>query len=115
MYLSEADLSEKQRSRGYRVVVNPEARVTHDMETAGTTGVLRNIRMTEPVRAYLVGRNRILYMRMHRNRVQFVVFLASFSQLLPCCTLCSSFWAGVTGRTSSARTREGCSLRWWDG
>lgn len=77
MYLGEADLSERLRRKAYRMVVDTSSRVTHEIEVGGMKGMLRNIHITEPVRAYFVARNRILFMRLNRSRTRFLLFLVS--------------------------------------
>jgi len=75
MYMGETDAAERIRSLGHIIAVNMESRVIHNMETDEMRGLVRNIHITEPRRAYFVGRNRILFMRMHRTAPEFVVFL----------------------------------------
>ncbi|MDV3243539.1 MAG: glycosyltransferase [Nitrososphaerales archaeon] len=82
MYLGEADLSERISRLAYRIVVDPAARVIHHIESGRMKGVLRNIHITEPARAYFVGRNRILYMRRNRSRLVFLVFLLVFQPVI---------------------------------
>jgi len=82
MYLGEADLSEKLRKINYRVVVNPLGVVTHLIESRGMTGLLRNIHITEPARAYFVGRNRIVFMRYHAGWLRYFVFLVFFQPVI---------------------------------
>lgn len=58
-YLGEADLAEKMKRLGYRFVVTPEAKVWHEIET----GMARGSHIRTEKRAYLVGRNRLLWLK----------------------------------------------------
>lgn len=78
MYLGEADLSERLRGLGYGMAIVPQARAIHSIESHGLTGLLRNVHITEPARAYFVGRNRILFMRKNRNTRTFLAYLVLF-------------------------------------
>lgn len=78
MYLAEADASERLHHLGLKVAVNPAAIVVHEMDGGGLRGLMRNIHITDPARAYFVGRNRILFMRLHRTAPQFLLFLLFF-------------------------------------
>jgi hypothetical protein len=79
IYLSEADFSEKMRKIGWSAVVVPSARVYHDVPVMrGTRGLLRNVHITEPSRAYYVARNRIIFMRRYRNPVEQLIFFSFF-------------------------------------
>ena len=83
MYLSEADFAARLKRRGFRAVVVPRARVWHNIPPLdGTSSLLRGVHITEPVRAYFVGRNRLLYMRRYSNRIAFViVFIHLYAML----------------------------------
>lgn len=82
MYLSEADFAERMHGRGFLAVVNPHAVVVHRIKVGGAEGALRNAHITEPIRAYLVAKNRILYMRRHRSPGNFLVFLFLFQPII---------------------------------
>ena len=79
MYLSEADLGARMAERGTSAVVVPDAKVWHNIPPLkGASSLLRGVHITEPVRAYFVGRNRLLYMRRHRGALAFLVNAAVF-------------------------------------
>jgi len=82
MYLAEADASERIRRLGLKVIVNPAAVVVHEIEAGGLRDLMRNIHITDAARAYFVGRNRILFMRMHRGAFKFVLFLIFFQPMI---------------------------------
>ena len=64
-YLGEADLAERLKRLGYHFFVVPQARVWHDIERGSIT---RNSHIRNEQRAYLVGRNRLLFLRLYRSR-----------------------------------------------
>jgi len=83
MYLGEADLAARLRKEGYRTLVVPASKVWHNITPLeGTSGLLRGIHITEPVRAYFVGRNRLLYMRRHSNPLAFLLHVVIFEPVI---------------------------------
>jgi glycosyltransferase involved in cell wall biosynthesis len=78
MYLGEADLSERLRKAGYRIVVNTESIAYHSIPSLGMKGLLRNIHIENPTRSYLVARNRKIFMRKHRPKLVFLIYLLVF-------------------------------------
>jgi GT2 family glycosyltransferase len=83
MYLSEADLAARLRERGYKALVVPASKIWHNITPLeGTSGLLRGIHITEPTRAYFVGRNRLLYMRRHSNRLVFLLHVVIFEPVI---------------------------------
>jgi GT2 family glycosyltransferase len=83
MYLSEADLAARLKRRGFRAIVVPRARVWHNIPPLdGTASLLRGVHITEPVRAYFVGRNRLLYMRRYSNRFAFLIHVIVFEPVI---------------------------------
>lgn len=82
MYLSEADWASRMAERGFAALVVPSAKVYHDIEPVlGTGSLLRGVHITEPVRAYFVARNRLLFMRMHRSPIAFLLHVTFFQPL----------------------------------
>jgi len=78
MYLGEADLSERLSKQRCQVIVDSGARIAHHIPDRGFSSVLRNVHITEPSRAYFVGRNRIIFMRKHRNLASYFIFVIVF-------------------------------------
>ena len=68
-YMGEADLAERMKRLGYRFVVAPGAKVWHDIEPVrGIKSILRGSHIRSEKRAYLVGRNRLLFLRLYHPR-----------------------------------------------
>jgi len=83
MYLSEADLAARLKERGYKALIVPASKVWHNITPLqGTSGLLRGMHITEPVRAYFVGRNRLLYMRRHSNPLAFLLHVVIFEPVI---------------------------------
>lgn len=83
MYLSEADLAARLKKKGFTSFVVPASKVWHSIAPLeGTGSLLRGIHITEPVRAYFVGRNRIFYMRRHSNSAAFLVHVIIFEPVI---------------------------------
>jgi GT2 family glycosyltransferase len=82
MYLSEADFAARLKERNLGAVVVPGARVWHSIAPLeGTASLLRGVHITEPTRAYFVGRNRLLYMRKHGAPKSFLLHVIVFEPL----------------------------------
>jgi GT2 family glycosyltransferase len=82
MYLGEADLSERLRNAGYRIVVNTESIAYHSIPSLGMNGLLRNIHIENPTRSYLVARNRKIFMKKHRPKPIFLIYLLVFDPVI---------------------------------
>lgn len=83
MYLSEADLAARLKENGFRAVVVPAARIWHSIAPLdGASSLLRGVHITEPARAYFVGRNRLLYMRKHGSVTSFLIHVAIFEPVI---------------------------------
>lgn len=84
-YLAEADLAERMKALGYRFVITPKAKVWHNISSERSIrNLARASHIRGPKRAYLVGRNRLLFLRMHKGARTFLI-CAIF--LLPFLTL----------------------------
>ena len=74
-FLGEADLAERMRRLGFRFVVAPKARVWHHIGKGRARG--SHIRTKE--RAYLVGRNRLIFLKLYYPRRFFLhLFILPF-------------------------------------
>jgi GT2 family glycosyltransferase len=83
IYLSEADFSERMKSRGFHALVVPSAVVWHDVPAlAGIRSLLRHIHITEPSRAYYVARNRIIFVKKYRKLWQKLLFMLFFLPMI---------------------------------
>jgi len=83
MYLSEADFAARLRENNMSAIVVPDARVWHSIAPLqGAASLLRGVHITEPARAYFVGRNRLLYMRKHAKARSFLIHVAVFEPVI---------------------------------
>lgn len=102
MYLSEADLAARLRESGFDALVVPASRVWHSIAPLeGASSLLRGVHITEPVRAYFVGRNRLFYMRRHGDPVSFLVHVAVFQPVF----MLIHVFAILSGRSRTPRTQ----------
>jgi GT2 family glycosyltransferase len=102
MYLSEADFAARLKEKGFSAAVVPAARIWHSIAPLeGRSSLLRGIHITEPVRAYFVGRNRLLYMRRHANLAAFLLHVAVFEPVL----ISIHLFAMLSGPSRGAKTR----------
>jgi GT2 family glycosyltransferase len=100
IYLSEADFAERMKKIGYKALVVPGSRVFHDVPVDLRRTSLRDMHITEPIRAYYVARNRIVYMRLHRSTSEFLAFLFLFEPLIVITHLVSILLAANARRPS---------------
>jgi GT2 family glycosyltransferase len=84
IFLSEADYSERLRRFGFRVLVVPAAKVWHDVPIPSGSAFLsrRAMHITDPVRAYFVARNRILFMWRYSKISEFLLFFVLFEPFI---------------------------------
>jgi GT2 family glycosyltransferase len=83
MYLSEADFAASLKESGFTAFVVPTAKVWHSIAPLeGGSSLLRGVHITEPARAYFVGRNRLLYMRRHGSPASFLAHVAIFEPVI---------------------------------
>jgi GT2 family glycosyltransferase len=82
MYLGEADLSARLRGGRFGIVLVPAAIALHDIPPMeGGISLLRGVHITEPVRAYFVGRNRLMFMKRHSSLGAFAIHVAVFEPM----------------------------------
>jgi GT2 family glycosyltransferase len=82
IYLSEADFAERMKGTREKAVVVPDSKVFHDVPVDLRRASIRDMHMTEPLRAYYVARNRIVYMSLHRKAGEFLIFLFLFEPVI---------------------------------
>ena len=76
-YLGEADLAERIKALGYHFLVDPDALVWHDIEPVkGLKSIARGAHIRNEQRAYLVGRNLLLFLKLHRPKRTFALHIA---------------------------------------
>jgi GT2 family glycosyltransferase len=82
IYLSEADFAERMQGTRQRAVVVPDSKVYHDVPVELRRASIREMHITEPLRAYYVARNRTIYMRLHRKAGEFLIFVFLFAPVV---------------------------------
>jgi len=73
----ESDLAERARMMGYKVLYCPKALTYHKLLLPGNNRKPFKL----PMRAYFQARNRIVYMKKHSSRWQFLIFMLCFYPL----------------------------------
>jgi GT2 family glycosyltransferase len=83
MYLSEADFAARLKESHLGAIVVPDALVWHSIAPMrGAASLLRGVHITEPARAYFVGRNRLLYMKLHGGPIAFILHVVAFEPVI---------------------------------
>lgn len=79
IHYEEADFGQRVRMAGYRLVMNPKAKVWHDVPLKlHTDTVLKLLHIRSVQRTYFVSRNRLIFMRKYAGAFRFFLFLFLF-------------------------------------
>jgi len=80
IHYDEADLGERVRKTGYKIVCNPRAKVWHDLPLPEEIeDKARLFHVHDELRAYYAGRNRVLFHKRHSQWWQFLIFILLFN------------------------------------
>ena len=82
IHYDEADFGERVRKAGYKVVCDPKAKVWHDIPSPKSKNFNRKFHLTNDMRAYYAGRNRILFHKKYNSFIQSLVFFPIFMPLI---------------------------------
>jgi len=67
---------------GYKVMFCPEAKLWHRLGKDENTKTIRGLGFNLPMRAYYFARNRVIFMKRHAPKINFLVFLFFFFPLM---------------------------------
>jgi hypothetical protein len=82
-YYDEGDFGERVKKAGYKIVFNPKAKVWHDIPLPeGSKEKARYFGVHDEVRAYYIGRNRIIFCKKYSRLWQFLIFILIFNWLI---------------------------------
>jgi hypothetical protein len=76
MVYCDADFCVRLWKTGHRIVLAPKAKLWHKVKPPST--VVEHLGMKTPVMAFLIGRNRIIFMRKNAPKANFMLFLTIF-------------------------------------
>jgi GT2 family glycosyltransferase len=83
IHYDEADFGERIKKAGYKIVFNPKAKVWHDTPLPEESKEkVRYFGVHNELRAYYVGRNRILFCKKYSRWWQFLIFVSIFNWLI---------------------------------
>jgi GT2 family glycosyltransferase len=83
IHYEEADLGERARRAGFRVVCNPSAKTWHDIALPSKTDDRTRIyHLQNDMRAYYSGRNRVLFFKKYASSFRFLLFVSIFNWIL---------------------------------
>jgi len=77
----EADLGERVRRMGYKVVCNPKAKIWHDIPLLDKDKASLHY-VSSSSRAYYVARNRIIFHKKYSKRLQFIIYITIFNWIV---------------------------------
>ncbi|MDW5561796.1 MAG: glycosyltransferase family 2 protein [Methanomassiliicoccus sp.] len=102
IHYEEADLGERARRKGFRVMCNPRAKTWHDIPVPKKgDDKTRTHHLQNDIRAYYSGRNRVLFLKKYASPVRYLLFISLFNWPLTC----YYFRIMLTARTKNRRER----------
>jgi GT2 family glycosyltransferase len=101
----DADLGVRIWKLGYRVMYAPRGKLWHKVHKSPKPNFLEISGIPDPIRAYLVARNRIIFLRKHSSLGNFARFCVAF---LP------AYFAYYSMITIASRRRD-CTFAFWRG
>lgn len=82
IHYEESDFCQRIKKSGYKIILNPSAKVWHDIELISEKGNLsRYFHLQNETRAYYAGRGRIMFMRKYASSFQYLIFSLIFMPL----------------------------------
>lgn len=83
IHYEEADLGERVRRGGFRVVCNPLAKTWHDIPAPFKgDDKTRTHHLQNGVRAYYSGRNRVVFFKKYASTVSYILFISAFNWIM---------------------------------
>ncbi len=81
MTYGDTDFGFRTREAGFKVVFCPEAKLWHCLEMDENIKTVRALGYNLPMRAYYFARNRVIFMKIHVPRLNFIIFMLFFFPL----------------------------------
>lgn len=82
IHYDEADFCKRLKNVGYNILMNPNAKIWHDMPLiTSKKDLFRYFHMQNESRAYYTAKNRVVYMKKYATRVQYFIFTLFFMPL----------------------------------
>jgi hypothetical protein len=79
IHYEEADFGARVRLNGYKIILNPQAKIWHDISVRTQNGgLLSSLHMTSAQRTFFVSRNRIIFMKKYAGALRFFLFCFLF-------------------------------------
>lgn len=80
IHYEEADLGERARQGGFKVVCNPRAKTWHDIPVPKKgDDKTRTHHLQNDIRAYYSGRNRVLFLKKYASPIKYLLFISLFN------------------------------------
>jgi len=81
IHYDEADLGERVRRAGYKIVCNPKAKVWHDIPLLDKEKATQHY-VSSSLRAYYTARNRIIFHKKYSKKLQFLIYIIVFNWII---------------------------------
>lgn len=78
MTYGDTDYGFRTRKAGFKVVFCPKAKLWHRLNQLENTKTIRTLGFNAPLRAYYFSRNRVIFMKNHASKLNFILFLFIF-------------------------------------
>jgi len=81
MTYGDTDYGLRARKLGFKVMFCPQAKLWHKLNKSENTKTIRALGYNLPMRAYYFSRNRVIFMKTHAPKLNFIIFLIFFFPL----------------------------------
>lgn len=81
MTYGDTDYGFRVRKTGYKVMFAPSARLWHRLNFQDNTQGIRGLGYNIPLRAFYITRNRVIFMKRHAPKLNFIIFMILFYPL----------------------------------
>lgn len=82
MTYGDTDYEFRARKAGFKVIFAPEAQLWHRLKKKENIKTIRALGFNLPMRAYYFARNRVIFMKRHAPKLNFLIFMLFFFPLL---------------------------------
>ncbi|PIS08809.1 hypothetical protein COT75_05005 [Candidatus Beckwithbacteria bacterium CG10_big_fil_rev_8_21_14_0_10_34_10] len=78
MTYGDTDYGLRAKKMGFKVMFCPQAKLWHRLNQKENTQTIRELGFNAPLRAYYFARNRVIFMKKHASKINFIIFMVIF-------------------------------------